>query len=67
MSGHIGIVINDRRYHPKENKNLKYTSFKDVSLEKMCLHLELVISIQRVNHYILCLDNINAFLDKLNP
>lgn len=47
--------------------NLKYMSFNDVSLEKMCLHLELLISVQRVNHYILCLDNINAFPDKLNP
>lgn len=65
--GHIGIVINDRRQHSKENVSLKYMSFKDVSLDKMCFHLELLISVRGVNHYILCLDNINAFFDKLNP
>lgn len=47
--------------------NLKYISFKDDSLDRVCLPLELPISVQRVKNYILCLENMNAFFDKLKP
>lgn len=65
--GHVGIVINDRRQYSKENVNLKYISFNGDTLDRVCLHLELLISVQRVKHCILCLENMNAFFDKLNP
>lgn len=54
--GHTGIVINGRRQYSKENLN-----FKGKPLDKVCLHLDLLISVQRVKNYVLCLENMNAF------
>lgn len=51
----------------RKNVNLKYISLKDDSLDRVCLPLELPISVQSVKHYVLCLENMNAFFDKLKP
>lgn len=48
-----GITIDEKKLCSKEKMNLQHISFKDVSLDRMCLKVELLISIQKFEHYAL--------------
>lgn len=48
-----GIATSEKKLCSKEKVNLKHISFKDVSLDRIYLEVELLISIQKFKHHTL--------------